>query len=166
MAAAKGSVKQLADDEAVYTRVVNAPAGLVYQMWTRPEHAAVWWRPSGFSQVTIEEMDVRVGGGFRIRMPHESGAEYVSRGTYKEVSPPGRIVYHEFCDENGKVFHEAMMTVTLEDVESGKTKVTIAGKFVWLPGRDARWTPELMRMGWSEGWRDNMSLMDAYLKTF
>lgn len=92
-------------------------------------------------------------------MPHESGIEYVNWGTFVKVEEPGVIGYHEYCSEGGKVFHESHLEVRLED-EGGKTRVGIRAELVMVAGRDGRWTPELMKQGWSSGWGENMGLLE------
>jgi len=103
-------------------------------------------------------MDVKVGGGFRITMPHESGVNATAYGTYDTVAPDRRLAYDDFCDWDGKLVHKAHITVDLAD-EGAKTKLTITGIFEWLPDRDPMWTKEFMMRGWSEGWGANMVLL-------
>lgn len=155
MAMAAEMVEQVVE----FVRVVDAPRALVWRMWTEARHVGSWWQPSGFKKVKVEGFDARVGGGFRIVMPHESGAEYVSWGTFGAVEKPGRIAYREYCSENGVVFHEAEMEVVLEDV-GGKTRITIRAKMLHVPGRDEKWTTEAMKRGWSDGWGENMGLLE------
>jgi uncharacterized protein YndB with AHSA1/START domain len=150
---------EMVDQVVEFVRMVDAPRTLVWRMWTQERHVARWWQPGGFKKVAVERFDVRVGGGFRVRMPHESGIEYVSWATYTAVEEPGRIAYHEYCSEDGKVFHEADLEVLLED-EGGKTRVTIRAKMAGLAGRDAKWTAEAMKRGWAEGWGVNMGLLE------
>jgi uncharacterized protein YndB with AHSA1/START domain len=53
------------DSEIVITRVIRAPRELVWRAITDPEQVAEWWGPDGFTN-TVLEMDVRVGGVWRI----------------------------------------------------------------------------------------------------
>ena len=50
-----------ADRELLLTRILDAPIELVWEVWTKPEHIALWWGPDGFTN-TIEEMDVQPDG--------------------------------------------------------------------------------------------------------
>ncbi|MGC3965115.1 MAG: SRPBCC domain-containing protein [Rhodocyclaceae bacterium] len=151
-------------DEASVIRILGAPRERVFAMWTEPAHVAHWWRPEGFRSVVCEHMDVRVGGGFQFRMLHENGSEYLSRNTYLEVVAPARLVYDETCYENGTAFHQARMTISLDDLGE-RTRLTIHGHFTWLPGRDPRWTTDAMKAGWTGGWKDNLDLLVKYLAT-
>lgn len=158
MASARGDV-----GEAVFTRWLDAPRALVFRMWTEQAHLVRWWRPKGFQTPGIERLDVREGGGFQIRMRHMEGSVYLCRGEYGEIREPEGLEYHELCDEDGKLFHEARVRVELIE-EKGGTRLTIRAKFIFVPGRDARWTEQRMREGWTEGWASNVDLMEMQLK--
>ena len=60
--------------EVTITRVFDAPRALVFKAWTQPEHLSRWWGPHGFT-VQVCEMDLRVGGGWHIRMRSPQGVE-------------------------------------------------------------------------------------------
>jgi hypothetical protein len=66
------------DREIVLTRVVDAPRELVFEAWTKPEHAMKWFGPKGFT-CTLHEMDVRVGGRWRFDMFAPDGKLYPNR---------------------------------------------------------------------------------------
>src|SRR4029079_1916926 len=61
--------------EIVLTRLLDAPRELVFDAFTRPEHLKEWWGPGGFTN-TIQEMDVRPGGDFRLVMHGPAGRDY------------------------------------------------------------------------------------------
>lgn len=151
-----------AEREVAVTRVLNAPRVLVFQAWTDPERLAHWWRPKGFAAPIVERLDATPGGGFRVVMTHSDGAEYTARGVYREVVEPQRLVYDDFCDEGGKLFHQALLTVTFDEHDGG-TRVTIRARFEWLADRDPRWTPDVMKDGWREGWEDNLDLLEQHV---
>jgi uncharacterized protein YndB with AHSA1/START domain len=157
------SVDTKADNVVVFTRVIDAPRSLVYQMWTDPRHVVHWWQPKEFSRPTMDFMDVKVGGGFRVTMPHQSGVNATAYGTYDTVDPQRRLAYADFCDWDGKLVHNAHITVDFAD-EGAKTKLTITGVFEWLPDRGAEWTEAMMKRGWYDGWDANMTLLEGYAK--
>ena len=80
------------DREIVLTRVVDAPRELVFEAWTKPEHAMKWFGPKGFT-CTLHEMDVRVGGRWRFDMFAPDGKLYPNRIEYLEIVPNERLVY-------------------------------------------------------------------------
>ena len=87
------TVERTSDREVVVTRTVNGPARLVFQAWTRPELFRQWWVPKWLGMTLLScEMDVRVGGTYRLEFAHgDSRAAFF--GTYKEVVPNARLVW-------------------------------------------------------------------------
>lgn len=151
-----------AGDEVTITRRLNAPRELVFAVWTDPVHVTRWGRPQGFTVIECEASDVRPGGSLRLRMQHESGNVYLSTSTYLEVARPERLVYDEVCDENGRRFHQARMTISFAE-QGGQTEIRIHAHFTWLPGRGEQWTPELMKQGLADGWKSNLDQLEGYL---
>jgi uncharacterized protein YndB with AHSA1/START domain len=75
-------------------RTFEAPAEAVFDAWTNPEVLRRWWKAAPSHEVTVAELDLRVGGGYRLAMNDtESGEQHVVHGTYREVSRPDRLVY-------------------------------------------------------------------------
>ena len=105
----------MSDDEAtrpalVIERVFDAPIGLIWQMWTRPEHFAAWYGPAG-ATIPVATMDVRVGGtrfvGMEVSSP-QGPMQIWFTGEYKEVVENERLVYTEsVSDEHGNVPSDA-----------------------------------------------------------
>jgi uncharacterized protein YndB with AHSA1/START domain len=147
----------------VITREFDAPRELVFAMWTEREHFVHWMRPSGFATVDCELMDARPGGNVRTRMRLADGAEFVSEWTFREIVRPSRIVYDETCTENGHVFHRAQQTVTFDE-RGGKTTLTLSAVLELVPGRDPKWTLQMMDQGWNAGWAVNLDQLAAELR--
>jgi uncharacterized protein YndB with AHSA1/START domain len=113
--------KNTADRELVIKRVFNAPRELVFAVWTDPNHVARWWGPNGFS-TTIQEMDVRPGGIWRLVMHGPDGTDYKNKIVFLEVVKPERLVYkHE--PEKGTEPVTFETTVTFAD-RGDKTELT------------------------------------------
>ena len=67
------TVERKSDVEVVVTRTVNGPAHLVFEAWTKAELFKRWWVPKSFGLTLLScEMDVRVGGQYRLAFQHES----------------------------------------------------------------------------------------------
>ena len=73
-------------------RLVPAPRPLVFRMHTEPDLLAQWWGPKGFSAPSVE-LDVRVGGGYRIVMQPPDGDAFFLAGEFREVEPLSRLSY-------------------------------------------------------------------------
>ena len=141
--------------EIVISRVVEAPRELVWQAWTQPEHVAQWWGPNGFTS-TIQEMDVRVGGVFRMVM-HGMGQDFPNVMTYLEVERPARLVYDH---GNGEPDDPNKFHVTVTFVEQdGKTEVTMRSLFATAEARDF----VVREFGAIEGGRQHLARLSEHL---
>ena len=108
------TAERKSDREVVVRRIFDAPARLVFEAWTRPELFRQWWVPKSMGMALRScEMDVRVGGKYRLEFEHDAMAFF---GTYLEVSPHSRLVWtNEEGGDGGPV-----TTVTFEE-KGGKT---------------------------------------------
>src|SRR5574341_96681 len=73
--------------EFVITCVFDAPRELVFKAYTDPNRRPQWWGPKRFTS-TVERMDVRPGGSWRIVQRDPAGNEYAFHGVYHEVRSP------------------------------------------------------------------------------
>jgi uncharacterized protein YndB with AHSA1/START domain len=109
------TVERKSEREIVVTRTFNAPARIVFEAWTKPELFKRWWVPKSMGMSLLScDMDVRVGGKYRLEFAHgDSRSAFF--GTYKEVTPHSRLVWTNEESDEGSV-----TTVTFEE-EGGKT---------------------------------------------
>lgn len=114
--------------ELVVRRIVNGPARLVFEAWTKPELFRRWWVPKSFGLTLLScEMDVRVGGKYRLVFRHgDSTMDFF--GTYREVTPHARLVW---TNEEGD--GETVTTVTFDE-KGGKTSLVVHDLY---PSEDA-----------------------------
>ena len=112
-------VERKSELELVVRRTVNAPARLVFEAWTKAELFRRWWVPKSYGQALLScEMDVRVGGQYRLVFRHEdSTMEFF--GTYLEVTPHSRLVW---TNEEGD--GQTVTTVTFNET-AGKTLLVV-----------------------------------------
>ncbi len=117
--------------EYVMERIFDAPPELVWQACTDPKHVANWWGPEG-SSATVVELDVRVGGKWRM-VSHHQGQDAPFRGEFLEVDPPHRVVRTEIFDVppfNADPSQAAIETVTFEPVDGGtRTRLVSRSRF-------------------------------------
>src|SRR3954464_16082855 len=83
------------DRELVVTRTINGPARIVFEAWTRPELFKQWWVPKSCGLALLScEMDVRVGGRYRLVFSHPAAPQPMEAfGSYLEVTPHSRLVW-------------------------------------------------------------------------
>jgi uncharacterized protein YndB with AHSA1/START domain len=148
------------DREIGMTRVFNAPRELVYQAYTDPNHVPHWWGPRRMT-TTVNTMDVRPGGAWRVVQRDPEGNEYGFRGEYREVVPPERLVYtFEFEGMPGHILGE---TVTFEE-QDGKTTVTSTALFDSVEDRDGM-LESGMESGAIESWDRLAELLERLKKS-
>ncbi|HEX3852920.1 MAG TPA: SRPBCC domain-containing protein, partial [Polyangiaceae bacterium] len=88
------TVERKSERELVVTRTVNGPARLVFEAWTKPELFKKWWVPKSFGLTLLScEVDVRVGGQYRLVMRHGDSEPMAFFGRYTEVTPHSRLVW-------------------------------------------------------------------------
>jgi uncharacterized protein YndB with AHSA1/START domain len=116
------TVERKSERELVVTRTFNAPARIVFDAWTKPELFRRWWVPKSFALSLLScEMDVRLGGTYRLVFSHPASSEPMAFfGRYTEVTPHSRLVWTN--DEGGE--DGAVTTVTFEE-RSAETLVVV-----------------------------------------
>lgn len=115
------TVERTSDRETMVTRSFDAPARLLFMAWSRAELFRQWWVPKSYGMTLLScEMDVRVGGGYRLVFANPAGGEPMAFfGRYLDVVPDQRISWTNEESENG-----AVTTVTFSE-QDGRTTVVI-----------------------------------------
>ena len=105
------TVERKSERELVVTRTFNGPARIVFEAWTKPELFKQWWAPKSLGVPLLSvEMDVRVGGGYRVAFGHDAASAMAFFGKYIEVAPNARLVWTNAESDQG-----AVTTVTFEE---------------------------------------------------
>ena len=150
------------DRRIVLTRILNAPRTLVWKAWTEPEHIMRWWGPKGF-QSTDCEVDLRVGGMFRLAMHGPDGTVYPCAGVFVEIVPPERLVYEGDAEREDAcgagLPPRARITVTFDE-EDGKTRLTLETCFDSVAAYEAA-----KESGVVPGWNDTIDRLADELAT-
>src|SRR6516165_8006824 len=115
------TVERTSERELVVTRTFNGPARIVFDAWTKPELFKQWWVPKSMGMFLRScEMDVRVGGRYRLVFGHDASNPAEFFGRYIEVTPHSRLVWtNDDGGEDGPV-----TTVTFEE-KGGKTLLVL-----------------------------------------
>jgi uncharacterized protein YndB with AHSA1/START domain len=150
----KATVALPNDEQILITREFDAPRHLVYKAWTTPELVRRWW--SGHrGEMTVAEIDLRVGGRWRYVMVANGGFEVAFHGEYREIVPNQRIVNTEVYELPGAADAEgALNTVTFTEVD-GRTTLTL---LVQVPTRELR--DEILSSGMELGMQEQMELLE------
>jgi uncharacterized protein YndB with AHSA1/START domain len=142
------------DREIHIERVFAAPRDHVFAVFTDPQLIPRWWGPRGTTAI-VDQMDVRAGGSWRFVMRDEDGSETGFRGTYREVTPPKRIV--QTFEWEGMPGHVSVETVTFEDLGES-TKVTTTSLFHTTQERDG-----MLSSGMERGMNETYARLDELL---
>jgi uncharacterized protein YndB with AHSA1/START domain len=145
------------DEQLLITREFNAPKHLVYKAFTTPELVKRWWNAKR-GEVTIAQIDLRVGGKWRYVMVADGGFEVGFHGEYREIVPNERIVSTEVyeglpegvSEEDGTTVN----TATFTEVD-GRTTLTILVQATSKASRDA-----IIDSGMEAGMQDAMDLLE------
>jgi uncharacterized protein YndB with AHSA1/START domain len=111
-------------------RFIDAPARLVWEALTKPEHLKEWYMPKPWGRVVRTEMDVRPGGIFSIDIALGDGQESPNLGCFLEVIPMERLVWTSMLLPGYRpaVFDDIPITaiMTMETVGTGTRYVFTA----------------------------------------
>jgi uncharacterized protein YndB with AHSA1/START domain len=114
------TMERTSDRETVVTRTVNGPAHLVWRAWTTADLFRQWWVPASYGLTLLScEMDVRVGGEYRLVFQH-GDATMAFFGTYLDVTPHTRLQWSNDEGDAGTT----ITTVTFEE-RDGATKIIV-----------------------------------------
>ena len=145
------------DEQIVIEREFDAPKHLVYKAYTTPELIKRWWHAKR-GEVTLVEIDLRVGGFWRYVMVTDDGTEVGFHGEYREIVPDERIVSTEVFEGLPEGVSEldaaTVNTATLTEVE-GQTKLTILIQATSKVSRDA-----IIASGMEDGLQDALDLLE------
>ena len=115
------------DEQILITREFDAPKHLVYQAWTTPELVKRWWSGQR-GEMTVVEIDLRVGGTWRYVLAAEGGFDVAFHGEFREIVPNERIVTTEVFEmpdaDPLPAEDEPLNIVTFTEVD-GRTTLTL-----------------------------------------
>ncbi len=152
-------VDRVSDLELVITRTFDAPARLVYQVWTTPEYMKRWWAPKSFGATMYEcDNDLRVGGKFRFVFGKEGQPKMAFSGVYTEVVPNARLVATQLFEQMPQA-GEAIVTTTF--VQHGdKTQLELRQLFPTKAALDGA-----IASGMTDGMRLTFGQLDELVRT-
>ena len=133
-------------------RRLKAPAEKVFSAWTDPEKIVHWFGPAETESGSVRaDMDVRVGGRYRIRFKTEGGEGHEVGGEYKEVIANERLVFSWAWHSTPE--RESLVTITLKADGDG-TLLTL---------HHERFFDQKARDGHNRGWTGTLEKLERYL---
>ena len=145
------------DEQILITREFDAPKHLVFEAWTRPDLVKRWWHAKR-GEMTVAEIDLRVGGKWRYAMLTEDGIEVAFHGEYLQIVPNERIVstetYEGVPEDVSEEDATTVNTATFTEAD-GRTTVTI---LVQAPSKESR--DAIVESGMEDGLQDALDLLE------
>jgi len=140
-------------------RTFAAPLEKVFRAWTDPKELTRWFAPSDDYSTPLAEVDLRVGGTYRIQMKAADGVTYTVKGAYREVRPPERLVFTwawegESCAGRGLTeFYDTLVTLEFRTIPEG-TEMTLTHEYFLSKDERAKH---------SEGWAGCLNRLSKVL---
>jgi glutathione S-transferase len=124
----------------VARRTIRAKVERVFDAWTQPEQLRTWWGPRPVT-CSDAEVDLRVGGQFRIVNALPDGSTVTIHGEFLVVEPPHKLVYTWRMEDGA--FESSLVTVTFAPRGEGTEVVVVHADIPAEPVRDSH----------EDGWR-------------
>ncbi len=134
-------------------RGLPAPRARVFQELSDPAELAKWWGPRGFSAPSVE-LDLRIGGSYRIAMQPPDGDLFYLSGEFRTVEPPAELSYSFRWEDPDPDDRETVVTLKLMDLT----------EFTELSVTQGSFATEARRALHDEGWTDSLDRLEAVLR--
>lgn len=164
------------ENTIVFSKTFTASPEAVWKAWTSPELIKKWWGPTGFTAPSAK-IDLKIGGKYIYAMKGPEGSQWdrvmYSAGVFKEIIPNKKIVVTDyFSDEVGNKIKpseegqdenfpdETTVTVLFEEVEPGKTKLSV----IYPKPDNAEQFEAMKKSGMEEGWMQTLNKLEIALQ--
>jgi uncharacterized protein YndB with AHSA1/START domain len=129
------------------TWVIQAPRELVFRAFSEPAMLAQWWGPAGFTTPEIE-LDLTVGGSYRLGMQPPDAQLFHLAGTFLEIDRPRRLTYTFRWEEPDPDDRQTVVKLSLDSPDDSLDEATKVSLWQGEFANEARL--ELHRSGWSD----------------
>jgi uncharacterized protein YndB with AHSA1/START domain len=130
-------------------RTFAAPRQRVFRAWTDAAELARWFAPSADYSAVVPELDLRVGGKYRIEMHHKGGNVHRLGGTYREILPPEKVVFTWRWDGDTRP-EDSLVTIEFRDLGNSTEVILTHEQLPSVEERDKHahgWTGCLEQLG-------------------
>ena len=124
----------------------------VWRAWTEPEALKGWFGPGGPQAVSVADVDLRVGGRFRLVFGASDGNEHEAAGIYREVQPNRKLVF-TWCWPRTTPDRVSQVTILLRP----------EGKGTDMEFRHEQFFDQAARDGHERGWTETFIKLERFL---
>lgn len=146
------------------TRTLHAPRDLVFQAWTDPDHMQWFFNPNLTPPGERAEVDLRVGGAWRLRMVVSEDHDYITGGIYVDIVPNEKLAFEWGAIGGWPEIDPARasrgLVVTIELAEAGD-KTEMAVRLDFPEGASDEEVRKLLETGMRQGWGDTIDRLVA-----
>jgi uncharacterized protein YndB with AHSA1/START domain len=134
-------------------RTFPAPRERVFRAWTDARELARWFAPSPEYSTKVPELELKVGGKYKVEMHHKGGNVHSVGGTYREIKPPEKLVF-TWRWENDPSASESLVTIEFLD---------------WGPSTEVQLSHERLpnaeqREKHAQGWNGCLAQLEQYVQ--
>jgi uncharacterized protein YndB with AHSA1/START domain len=150
------------DEQILITREFDAPKHLVYRAWTTPDLVKRWWSGRR-GEMTLADIDLRVGGSWRYVMIAHGEHEVAFHGTFREIVPNERIVTTEVYEMPGAdpvADEDAPLNIVTFTEVDGRTRLSL---LVQTPSKELR--DAILDSGMEGGMQEGMDLLEQVARS-
>lgn len=139
-----------------FDRVFSARPEALFRIWTEPELMKRWFSPEGFKTIHAE-VDLRIGGYYRIGMQSSDGTIYYVSGMYREIEAPRKLVFTWAWSYDVPTPREDEMLVTVQFIDQGEnTEIKLTHEHLPDEGAQAQH---------ASGWQGCLDTLAQYLSS-
>ena len=134
------------------SRNFKAPKQAVYDAWTKEEALTSWFAPTSEMSTVVHEMELKIGGKYRISMIEPGGTTHVIHGEYVALNPYDQIVFTwEWESDEEQV--NSLVTIDLSENNGTTNMVLLHEKLASQESVDLH----------TEGWTGCVAQLEAFV---
>lgn len=136
------------------SRTITASPDRLFRAWTDPKELMHWWRMEGDGWAFAgADVDLRVGGRYRLGMTSPDGKKHVARGVYREIQRPTRLAFTWDWEDPASRVGDTLVTVEFKKVGGNSTEVVLTHE---------RFPDQARAVRHEQGWTQLLNLLNGY----
>ena len=133
-------------------RTYKASKQLVYEAWTTRDALTEWFAPTKEMSTIVHEMELEVGGKYRIEMLEPDGTSHVTHGEYVALKPFDQIIF-TWEWESDEIEVNSLVTIDIKE-KDGLTNMVLTHDQL-----GSQYSVDIH----NEGWTGCIAQLDAFM---